>query len=110
MFQGEILVGKHIAINTHDAGSVTLKEGVENQLSLVNAKTNETRDNYINKISSLYHKVLDYAMKAGALVAQWHSIRLVFTGAELPEVLGGLWHCVREQLEDHATDFLNKCM
>lgn len=83
MLKGEVFVGKGVAIiNVYDAGTVVM-----------------------HKITALYHKVLNHSVKTGAFITHRHTIRFIFAGAKLSEILSRLWCNICKQFHDNTTNF-----
>ncbi len=61
---------------------------------------------YIEKISSLNHKIFYDTMESSPFESCRKSISLKFSGAELSEVLSSLWYYISEQLYDDTSDIL----
>lgn len=63
---------------------------------------------YIDKVSTLNHKVFDNAMKYCSLETGGNTITTIFTSTKLTEIFTSLWNNIRKQLENNPTNFLEK--
>lgn len=106
MFQVKIFICKSFSIDAKAASTVSL------QTKAVSFKWLKLRKlvTYIQKVSSLNHKVLNYSVECSPLETGRNSVSFEFTSAKLSKILGGLRNNISEQLNDDAANVLKTNM